>query len=174
MREEQRLGNQEETQSGVVGRAVLEVFNGFVLFLNKRWGLEVNNSHEEESSGRHVCGSPIWKCETRGSSLFGSAVLQPQPWNIPPVGLCYSWGRGFIQAICSGPGILTGSHTPSYSWACVLIVSICCLVLRCCLAAHKLALSLQPQQDRSSHPNPPHLPPNWASPKINYTHPSHT
>lgn len=37
MRDKQRFGNQEETQSGVVGRAVLEVFNGFVLFLKKRW-----------------------------------------------------------------------------------------------------------------------------------------
>lgn len=35
MREERSFGNQE-TQSGVVGRAVLEVFDGFVLFLKKR------------------------------------------------------------------------------------------------------------------------------------------
>ena len=40
----------------------------------------------------------------------------------PPL-VCYSWSRGFVQAICSG----RVSHRPPYSWACVLIVSICCV-----------------------------------------------
>lgn len=40
MREKQRFGNQEETQSGGVGRAVLGVFNGFVLFLKKKVALK--------------------------------------------------------------------------------------------------------------------------------------
>lgn len=30
-----------------------------LFYFSKKGGLEVNNSHEEESSDKHVCGSPI-------------------------------------------------------------------------------------------------------------------
>lgn len=135
-------------------RAVTLQPKGYTATCHHKWHIaDVSNNSSTVYTVHYICIWDMWSYLLCRSCVFWC------PFAAHPVTFlcfCYSWGRGFIQAICSGGGMLTVTHQHTHIHE--LVFSLCpyalcgVLLLLCCSQTGLFSAAWQ--QGRSSQPPP--------------------